>query len=130
MGPMVILVIVLTAVLTAAGGAAWGQWLDHRRRVAVMEVIKAAMAAGKEPPREVLDEIVRAGQREAPWSAVIAFTALAFGFWIAWGRTGGGDESTAFLVVAVTMTVTAAGLLMLSLMSHSGGAKKSGDDDA
>ncbi len=107
MGPMVILVIVLTAVLTAAAGAAWGQWLEHRRRVAAMDVIKAAIAAGKEAPREVLDEIARAGQREAPWSAVIAFTALAFGFWIAWARASGGDEATAFLVVAVTMTVTA-----------------------
>lgn len=129
MGPMVILVIVLTAVLTAAGGAAWGQWLEHRRRVAAMEVIKAAMVAGKEPPREVLDEIGRAGQREAPWSAVIAFTALAFGFWIAWGRTGGSDESTAFLVVAVTMTVTAGGLLIQALMSPAGGRTKSRDNE-
>ena len=130
MGPMVVLVIVLTAVLTAAGGAAWGQWLEHRRRVAAMDVIKAALAAGKEAPREVLDEIARAGQREAPWSAVIAFTALALGFWVAWGRTGGGDASTAFLVVAVTMTVTAGGLLILALMSPGRRRLQAGDDGA
>lgn len=117
MGPMVILVIVLTAVVTVAVGAAWGQLIEHRRRSSAMEVIKAAMLADKEPPREVLDELARVGQRRAPWNEVISFTALAVGFWVAWARTGSGDESTAFLVVAVTMTVTAAGLFVLALAS-------------
>lgn len=121
MGPMVILVCVLTAVLTAAAGVAWGQFLEHRRRVAAMEVVKAALTAGREPPQQILDELTRAGQRKAPWTEVVVFTALAFGFWIAFFRAGGGDEQTAFLVVAATMSVTAFGCLMLALMAPGGG---------
>ena len=123
MGPMVIVVIVIVALVTASMGAALGQMLEARRRVAAMEVIKAAMAAGREPPREVLDELTRAGQRRPPWTEVIAFTALAVGFWVAFNRVGDESSQTAFMVVASTMTVTAAGLLVLALASGRGSTK-------
>ena len=127
MGPMVILVIVVTALVTASMAAAWGQMLEARRRGSAMEVIKAAIAAGKEPPREVLDELARAGQRRPPWTEVIAFTALAVGFWVAFNRVGDEGSQTAFLVVACTMTVTALGLFVLALVSGRGSTKARDD---
>jgi len=123
MGPMVILVIVVTAVVTAALGAAWAQMLEYRRRAAAMEVIKAAIVAGREPPREVLNELTGSGAGQgSQWSVVVAFTALSVGFWIAWWRTQNQEVATAFLVVAATMTVTAAGCALLALTSSRGAA--------
>jgi hypothetical protein len=126
MGPIVILTIVLVAVITGAAGVAWGQWLEHRRRVAAMDVIKAALMAGKEPPAIVMAELTRAGHRKPPWNEVVVFTALSFGFWVAFG-TAGEPARTAFLTVAVTMTVTALGVLLIALISPRGGAPQ---DDA
>jgi hypothetical protein len=117
MGPLVILVIVLVAVVTAFAAAAWGQFVDLRRKIAMMDLVKAAYAAGRDPPAAILEELARSGAREAPWSAVIAFSALAVGFWIAYARLDVADGKIAFLVVAATLTMTALGTFILALAS-------------
>ena len=107
-------------------GAGWAQWLEHKRRSQAMDVIKAALEAGKEPPAIVYEQISKASQSKPPWGEVVVFSALGFGFWIAFSQADG-DSRTAFLVVASTMTVTALGCLALAIMRPGGGGK---DDDA
>lgn len=124
MGPTVILIIVLTAVITAGLGAAWQQFLEQRRRAAVLDVIKAAIVAGREPPPEILAELAQAGRRKPPWSEVVLFSALAFGFWLAFSRVpAASDAANAFLVVASTMSLTAVGCLVLALTGQGAPAK-------
>ncbi len=114
--------LILGAVTVSMIGAGWAQLLEHQRRNQAMEVIKAAMQAGREPPQVVYDQLRAGKAQKAPWSEVVVFTALSFGFWIGFA-TADGDSRTAFLVVAATMTVTAIGCLALAIM-RPGGAEK------
>lgn len=106
---------ILVAVTIGMMGQAFVSLLEHNRRKMAMEVIKAAIEAGKEPPQQLYDQLSKADQTKAPWSEVVLFTALAFGFWIAFAQTDG-DKRIAFLVVAATMTVSAVGCLGLAIM--------------
>lgn len=106
---------ILVAVTIAMIGQAFVSLLEHQRRKMAMEVIKAAIEAGREPPQQLYDQLSKADQAKAPWSEVILFGALAFGFWIAFAQTDG-DKRAAFLVVAATMTVSAVGCLGLAIM--------------
>jgi alpha/beta superfamily hydrolase len=115
------------AVVAAMIGQGWMSMLEHQRRKQAMEVIKAALEAGKEAPPIIYEQLRDQGLTgKAPWSEVVVFTALSFGFWVAYGTADEASERTAFLVVAATMTVTALGCLGLALMRP--GARK--DDDA
>lgn len=105
-------------------GAGWAQWLEHKRRSQAMDVIKAAIEADKEPPAIVYEQIDKAGQSKPPWGEVVVFTAIGFGFWIAYADAAPEDK-TAYLVVAATMTVTAIGCLALAIMRPG----RSGKDD-
>ena len=105
--------------------AGWTQWLEHKRRSQAMDIIKTALEAGKEPPAIIYEQIDKVGRSKPPWSEVVVFSALGFGFWIAYANAEA-DDKTAFLVVAATMTVTALGCLALAIMRPSGGK----DDDA
>lgn len=95
--------------------AGWGQWLEHKRRSQAMDVIKAAIEAGKEPPAIVYEQISKARQLKQPWGEVVVFTAVGFGFWIAYGNAPPEDKMP-YLVVAASMTVTAFGCLAIALM--------------
>src|SRR5690606_16272442 len=114
------------AVTVSMLGAGWSQWLEHQRRSQAMDVIKAALEAGKEPPAIVYDQINKANQTKPPWGEVVVFSALGFGFWIAFANADGEDK-TAFMVIAATMTVTALGCLALAIMRPGSGGK---NDDA
>jgi len=114
------------AVTVSMLGAGWSQWLEHQRRSQAMDVIKAALEAGKEPPAIVYDQINKANQTKPPWGEVVVFSALGFGFWIAFANADGEDK-TAFMVIAATMTVTALGCLALAIMRSGSGGK---NDDA
>jgi len=111
---------IFAAITVSMIGAGWAQWLEHKRRTQAMDVIKAALEAGKEPPAIVYEQINKAGQSKPPWSEVVIFSALGFGFWIAFANADA-DSRTAFLVVASTMTVTALGCLALAIMRPGGG---------
>jgi nucleoside permease NupC len=118
-----IVVVVTIAML----GAGWAQWLEHKRRSQAMDVIKAALEAGKEPPAIVYEQIDKASQSKPPWGEVVVFSAVGFGFWIAYANAVPEDK-TAYLVVAATMTATAIGCLALAIMRPGRGGGK--DDDA
>lgn len=113
------------AVAVAMLGAGWSQWLEHKRRSQAMDVIKAAIEAGREAPPMVYDQLKKAGEAKPPWGEVVVFSALGFGFWIAFANAAD-EERTAFMVVAATMTVTALGCLALAIMRPDRGSK----DDA
>jgi hypothetical protein len=114
------------AITVGMLGAGWAQWLEHKRRSQAMDVIKAALEAGKEPPAIVYEQIDKAGQSKAPWGEVVVFSGLGFGFWVAYANAAP-DDKTPFLVVAATMTVTALGCLALAIMRPDRGG---GKDDA
>lgn len=123
--PWMVAFFIFGAVTISMIGAGWAQYLEHQRRKQAMDVIKAAMEAGRDPPQIVYDQLSKTSGK-APWSEVVVFTALSFGFWLAFANADG-NSRTAFLVVASTMTVTALGCLALAIMRPGGGGK---DDDA
>jgi hypothetical protein len=109
-----IALFIFGAVTIAMVGQGWMSLLEHNRRKQAMEVIKAALQAGREAPPVVYEQL-RANRSKPPWAEVVVFTALGFGFWIAFSQADG-DQRTAYLVVAATMTVTALGCLGLAIM--------------
>jgi hypothetical protein len=115
------------AVTVAMLAAAWSQFLEHKRRSQAMDVIKAAIEAGREPPPALYEQITKAGESKPPWTEVVVFTALGFGFWIAYAQAAP-DDKAPFLVVAASMTVTALGCLALAIMRPDRSRDK--DDDA
>ncbi len=123
--PWMVAFFIFAAVTISMIGAGWAQYLEHQRRKQAMDVIKAAMEAGRDPPQIIYDQLSKSGGKP-PWSEVVVFTALGFGFWIAFSQADG-DSRTAFLVVASTMTVTALGCLALAIMRPGGGGK---DDES
>ena len=118
---------IFAAVAVGMIGAGWSQWLEHRRRSQAMDVIKAALEAGKEPPAVLYDQIAKTGQSKPPWTEVIVFGALGFGFWIAYAQAQP-DDKLAYLVVASTMSLTSLICLAIALMRPGRGGDK--DDDA
>lgn len=126
MNEWMVALLIFGAVAAAMLGQGWVSWLEHKRRSQAMDVIKAAIEAGRDPPREMYQQLRQAERGKAPWSEVVVFTALSFGFWIAFSQAEG-DQRFAFLVVAATMTVTALGCLGLALMNP---GRRRGDDEA
>ena len=122
-----IVLFIFSAVAISMLGAGWAQWLEHRRRSQAMDVIKTMIEAGKEPPDLLYRQIAKTGSSKAPWGEVVVFSALGFGFWIAYA-TGAPEQQAPYLVIASTMTVTALGCLAIAIMRPGGGAKD--DDDA
>ena len=122
----VVAAFIFGAVAVAMIGAAWAQWLEHKRRSQAMDIIKAAIEAGKEPPAIVYEQIKKAGQSKPPWGEVVVFSGVGFGFWVAYANAAP-DDKIQFLVVAATMTATALGCLALAIMRPDGGGK---DDES
>ncbi|MFT3727404.1 MAG: hypothetical protein QM759_06255 [Terricaulis sp.] len=112
--------LIFAAVAIAMAGQAWASWLEHKQRMRTLDVIKAAVDAGREPPAALYAEIHRK-KAEPPWTEFVVFAALSFGFWLAYAIL----HNTVFMVVAASMTVTALGCLWLALAQP--GARR--DDD-
>ena len=106
---------IFAAVAVAMIGQGWMSLLEHQRRKQAMDVIKAVLQAGKEAPPIIYEQLRSAGRSKPPWSEVVVFTALGFGFWIAYANAEG-DQRISFLVVAAIMTITALGCLGLAIM--------------
>ncbi len=102
------------AVAVGVIGQGFVSFLEHRRRAQILDLIKAMLAAGKDPPQPLYDQLAEGSRPKAPWSEVVIFGALSFGFWLAFFYADGGRR-TAFLVVAASLTVTAIGCLILAL---------------
>ena len=105
---------IFAAVTVGMIAQGWASLLEHQRRRQAMDIIKAAIEAGKEPPQIVYDQLSKADAPKQPWTEVVLFGALGAGFWIAYANAEA-DSRTAFLVVASTMTFTAIGCLVLAL---------------
>jgi hypothetical protein len=116
------------AVAIGMIGQGWVSLLEHQRRTQTLELIKALLAAGKDPPQQLYDQLALANQPKPPWSEVVVFTTLAFGFWLAYANADDGRK-TAFLVVAASMTVAAMGCLALALMRPGQANPPSTDDN-
>lgn len=119
---------ILGAVTVAMLGAGWSQYLEHQRRKQAMDIIKAAIEAGKEAPPVIYEQIAKAGESKPPWSEVVIFSALSFGFWIAYANAPE-TENSPHLIIAATMTVTALGCLALAIMRPDRGGKSSDDGE-
>jgi hypothetical protein len=126
MDQWMVALFILGAVTVAVVGQGFLSFLEHQRHKQAMDVIKAALEAGKEVPPIVYEQVSKVGRSKPPWSEVVVFTALSFGFWIAYSQAEG-DQRIAYLIVAATMTVTALGCLGLALMRPDAGGK---NDDA
>jgi len=118
---------IFAAVAVGMIGQGWVSYLEHQRRTQTLELIKAMLAAGKDPPRQLYEQLGAANQTKAPWGEVFIFTALAFGFWLAFAYADEGRR-TAFLVVAASLSVTALGCLVLAL-ARPGGKIPTRDDE-
>ena len=116
------------AVTIGMIGQGFVSLLEHQRRTQTLDLIKAMLAAGKDPPQQLYDQLTQANQPKAPWSEVVVFTALSFGFWLAYANADDGRR-TAFLVVAASMTVAAMGCLALALMRPGRSNPSSADDN-
>jgi Flp pilus assembly protein TadB len=105
--------------------AFWGMFSSERRTKSVLDLIKTYADQGKEPPAELLRlatqeaEATQSQQRQGNGWSFVVFAALAAGFGVGWYMVQGQDYAFAFLIVAVTMGVMAAGSLLVLLFSRS-----------
>lgn len=111
---------ILVAVAIGMGAQAWVSWLEHKRRTQAMEIIKAAIEAGREPPALIYEQLQKAEPLESsmwfpkkPWGEALLFAAVGAGFWVAYL---GGERELRYLIVATIMSVVALGCLALALL--------------
>lgn len=119
-----IALIVFGAVAVGMIGQGWASYLEHQRRSQALDAIKTALQAGREPPAELYALLRKDNGSRGPWDNIIVFGALSVGFWLAFALVEG-ERRVAFLVVAVTMTVTTLGCLALALAQP----RRSRDDE-
>lgn len=105
-----IVLLVLALVLLAAGQQTWMSWLEHKRRTKALEAIKAAYEGGRDPARELFDQLegepyAMLGLSKKPWAEAIVFSAVAAGLWIAYATGATGEREQAFLLIAAMMTL-------------------------
>lgn len=110
----VVAAFIFAAVSVGMAAQAWISWLDHKRRSKALDVIKAAIEAGREPPRELYEQLESSslaglGFSKRPWGEAIMFAAVAIGFWFAFGAAGDAETREKFMLVAAIMSVTAVG---------------------
>lgn len=119
--------LIFAAITVGMLGQGFVSYLEHQRRKQAMDLIKTAMEHGKEAPPIVYDQLRKEGQQKPPWGEVVVFSALGFGFWMAFSQADG-DQRTAYLVIAATMTVAAFGCLGLALMRPGSGGGSRDDE--
>jgi hypothetical protein len=100
---------------------------NERRTRDVITLIKTYTDQGKEPPPELLQSISKSldasaddvgdGKNSSAWTFVI-FAALGGGFFMAWWLNQTEDFAWAFVSVAVTMCVLAAGSLIILIFGR------------
>ena len=113
-------VFLFGAVFVGMAAQAWVSWLEHQRRSKTLDVIKAALEAGREPPQQLYDQLEpepysNLGLSKRPWGEAILFATLAIGFWIAFGVADAGDQRDKYLLVAGVMSAAAIGCAALAI---------------
>ena len=53
----VVAALIFAAVAIAMAAQAWASWLEHKQRMRALDVIKAAVDAGKEPPPALYENL-------------------------------------------------------------------------
>lgn len=122
--------LIAAAIFVGVGLQAWMSWLEHKRRTQALDVIRASLEAGREPPQQLYDQLEPApyanlGLSKRPWGEAIMFATLAIGFWIAFGIADAGDQRDRFMIVAAVMSAAAAGCAALAIFRP--GQRKSDD---
>lgn len=120
MDRMTVALFVFAAIAVGMIGQAWASWLDHKRREKTLDVIKAALDAGKEPPPQLYAQLeaepmAGLGLSKRPWTEAVIFGAVAIGFWIAYAMADEGGDRDRALFVAAFMSAFSLGCLALAL---------------
>lgn len=115
MNNLSLMVFIFAAIALGMIGQGWVSFLEHQRRRQTLDVIKAVLQAGKEPPPELYSLLKKDSAPRAPWGEAFVFGVLALGFWLAFAFLGD-ERRMAFLVIAVTMTLTSMGSLALAML--------------
>jgi hypothetical protein len=111
---------IFAAVTVGMLGQAWASWLDHKRRDKALDVIKAAMEAGREPPPQLYEQLesepyASMGMSKRPWGEAIVFGAVAIGFWVAYAMADDGDARQKAMFVAALMSAFSVGCVALAI---------------
>lgn len=114
--------LILAAVVVGMGSQAWVSWLDHKRRSKALDVIKAAIEAGREPPKQLFEQLesnayASVGFSKRPWAEAVIFGAVGAGFWIMFGVTEPGEARDKFLFVAAIMSAVSIGCVALAMFT-------------
>lgn len=118
-----IALLIFAAITVGMIAQGWVSLLEHKRRSQALDVIKAAIEAGRDAPPQVYEQLQptkSSGERH--WTEVVVFGALAVGFWIAYATATSGNR-TAFLIIAATMTATSLGAMALALFRSDRGGR-------
>lgn len=118
----IVALIIFAAIAIGVAAQAWVSWLDHQRRTKALDVIKAALEAGKEPPPQLYEQLEQnpygsMGMSKRPWGEAVIFGAVAAGFWIMFGFAEPGDAREKMMLVASIMSAFAAGCLALAMFT-------------
>jgi len=113
--------LIFAAVSVGVLSQGWVEYLEHKQRKQAMDVIKASIEAGREPPAEMYAMLRTSSSemmKKPPWTEVIVFASLAVGFLLAFAlmpSTETGEPRMPFLVIGITMAATSLGCLALAL---------------
>jgi len=115
-------VLILAAVVVGMGSQAWVSWLDHQRRTKALDIIKAAIEAGREPPKQIYEQLepnayASMGFSKRPWAEAVVFGAVGAGFWIMFGLAEPGDQRDKAMLVAAIMSAFSVGCLALAIFT-------------
>lgn len=104
---------IFLAVSVGVIAQAWVSWLEHKRRTKALDVIKAAIEAGREPPPQVYQQLesdpmagLGMSLSEKPWGEGLLFAALGAAFWIA-VVAGDPSDRNKYMLVAGVMSASA-----------------------
>lgn len=111
---------IFAAIAVGVIAQGWVSWLDHQRRSKALDVIKAALEAGKEPPKELYAQLESSsgmgemGLSKRPWTEAVIFGAMGIAFWIVYAMNAGEDARDKYLLVAAIMSATSLGCFALA----------------
>lgn len=115
--------------------AAWRSWLSYRANREALDLMKTYVAAGREPPPELLAKLsqrlhdddhneqderpVRRRRREQSWYQVVLFGLLACGFTVA-AATNIYGAGEAFVIAAFVLGALCAATLVQVVLDRNG----------
>jgi hypothetical protein len=100
---------IFAAIAVGMAAQGWTSWLEHKRRSKALDVIKAAIEAGREPPPQLFEQLeadpmAQMGLSKRPWGEALVFGAVGVGFWIALAFAEPDANREKFVLVASIMS--------------------------